>query len=84
MVTDDNRIANLRQATNSQNQANRVAEKINTHGFKGVRRKRGRWVARLNHGKTYYHLGSYATPEEAQAAYMAKAVELFGEFARAA
>ena len=36
-IRDDNRWANLRDATNSQNGSNRVKGKNNTSGYKGVR-----------------------------------------------
>lgn len=82
--TADNRIANLREATCSQNLANRPAQCNSSHGFKGVTRNKKRWSARININRKYIHLGTFDTPQEAHAAYRAKASELFGEFARAA
>jgi HNH endonuclease len=81
----NNRWDNLRLATRSQNSANRRRNRNNRSGFKGViwDRRHGGWLARIGKdGRTYY-LGRYATAEEAHAAYVAKARELFGEFARA-
>lgn len=75
----DNRISNLRIATESENQANSSA-RMNKTGLKGIRRDRqGSWRARLC-GK---ELGSYRSPEAAHEAYMKAAVEQFGEFASA-
>jgi hypothetical protein len=81
----NNRWSNLRRATKSDNSANRRRLRNNTSGFKGVHQDRdsGRWVARLRKdGRTHY-LGRFATPQEAHAAYVAAAREMFGEFARA-
>lgn len=83
-IRDNNRIANLRESTRIQNMANR--NKI-AGLFKGVSVDKNRplkpYRAQLKHQKRNRYLGNYATPEEAHAAYMAVAVELFGEFARA-
>jgi hypothetical protein len=80
----NNKIANLRDATRSQNQKNRGAQKNNTSGFKGVSylSKRKRWLAQIwyNHKKIY--LGSYKTKEDAASAYEKAAKEHHGEFAR--
>jgi hypothetical protein len=79
----NNRWDNLRPATVSQNNANRRPNRNNKSGFKGVVRHRiGRWCARIKKNGRRYHLGSFATPEEAHAAYVAAARKLFGEFAR--
>jgi len=82
----DNRWANLRLATYSQNLANQKIKAANTSGFKGVSRIRasGRWLASIKvHGKSY-NLGSFRTPEEAHQAYCRAAEKAFGEYARAA
>ena len=83
--TLDNRRSNLRLCDSAGNQANRKRVR-GVPKFKGVgwqRRKSGTgfWKAAIVHlGRTYY-LGAYSTDIEAAAAYNAKAVELFGEFA---
>lgn len=71
----DNRISNLRIATNSQNQANR-----SLRGFKGVtlHKKTGRFQAQC--GKTY--LGLYSNPVDAARAYDQEAARRYGQFAR--
>jgi HNH endonuclease/AP2 domain len=79
----NNRWANLRSATISQNNANRRLHRNNKCGFKGVIQNHiGRWVAAIYKDGQRYHLGSFATPEEAHAAYAAAAPKLHGEFAR--
>lgn len=78
----DNRIANLREATNGQNCANRRT--FGKSGFKGVTLNKGwKWHAQITHNKRCISLGYYDTAEEAHAVYVAKARELHGEFARA-
>jgi hypothetical protein len=82
-VRDDNRIANLREATNAQNQWNR-AHQGSVSGFKGVKwcKIQRKWRAELRKDGRKIHLGRFATAEEAHAAYCAAASEHFGEFAR--
>jgi hypothetical protein len=86
-VRGDNRIANLREATHSQNMANRGPQKNNKSGFKGVSQhtQTGKWIAFIkakSGNSKVRNLGSFDTPEEAHRAYRAAASELFGEFAR--
>jgi hypothetical protein len=81
----DNRIANLRLATRSQNLAN--SRKSSNNPYKGVfPLPSGRWRAVLNireHGKkNMIHLGCFDSPEEAQAAYLLIARAHWGEYAR--
>lgn len=80
----DNRWCNLRQCTNSQNQANTPrSPSRNTTGAKGVsKRKNGRFIAHVTKNKKIVHLGTFATIAEAKAAYDLGAVKHFGEFAR--
>jgi HNH endonuclease/AP2 domain len=82
----NNAIANLRVASRSQNCWNSRKRKDNKSGLKGVywHSPARRWSAQIKiHGRNVY-LGSFATPEQAHAAYMAAAEEHFGEFARTA
>lgn len=74
--------SNLRPCTNGQNQANAIAPRHNTSGFKGVYRKRTKWAATIGFQGERYFLGSFFTAEEAALAYDDKATDLFGEFAR--
>jgi hypothetical protein len=84
MDKSNNRIANLRDATATQNQRNKRAPKNNTSGFKGVcwYPTRKSWRAHIKINKKFTHLGYYKTKEEAALAYEKAAKELFGEFAR--
>lgn len=82
LTRDDNRIDNLRLATDSQNQANSKMQENNTTGFKGVSGHLGKFEANISiNGKKKY-LGRYDTAEEASAVYQAKALEIHGEFYR--
>ena len=75
----DNRIENLREATNSETQRNRPAY-VGLKGAHWNKRDR-RWVASaaLDNGKTT-NLGSYDTEEEAHEAYCKAAKKCYGEF----
>lgn len=78
----DNRIENLREATRSENGANRAIHKNNKSGFKGVTKKRNKWTACVAINKKRFRLGSFDSPEEAHAAYLKKSKEVQKEFAR--
>ncbi len=80
-IGSDNRIANLRLATQSQNNANQGVYCTNRHGTKGVTPLRhGRWQAQIQvNGKNHY-LGSFKSKEDAAAAYAAASHRFFGEF----
>lgn len=77
-VKDDNRLVNLREATNSQNRANTPPPKNGSSGLKGAQKTRNKWQAMIA-GR---YLGIFDSQEKAHAAYAAKAKELFGDFAR--
>jgi hypothetical protein len=78
----DNRLANLRPAARSQNNANRK-RCPNASGYKGVSRDRTRWKAQICVDGQRFNLGYFGCPVEAHAAYVRAAEERFGEFARA-
>jgi hypothetical protein len=69
----NNRFANLRAVTKSENQHNRKKNRTNTSGFKGVyyQKSRGKWKANIGLNGVIKHLGTFFTPEEASAAYLA-------------
>jgi hypothetical protein len=79
----DNRIANLRLATRREYTANGRKRTNCSSRLKGVTVHKGRFIAQIGTNGTVLRLGSYATEEEAHAAYMAAAKEEFGAFARA-
>lgn len=82
----DNRISNLRDCTQAQNNRNRRIDERNKSGFKGVSWHKGarRWRATIMHMGKQKHLGFYDDPALAHEAYMTAAQTAFGAFARAA
>ena len=84
MNVANNKWGNLREASNSQNGANRARYANNTSGFKGViwDKKHKAWVARVRVNRKYHYLGSFRFAEQAHRAYALAAKEAFGEFAR--
>lgn len=71
-VKDDNRIRNLREATNTENMENRQKQRNNTSGFIGVtwNKSKKKWQSQLmKHGKNYF-LGYFNEPEIAHEAYL--------------
>jgi hypothetical protein len=76
-VIDDNRWVNLREATGSQNVANQPPRKLSELP-RGVRRTGRKFGAHI--GAPQLYLGTFDTVEEASAAYMAAARDLYGEF----
>ena len=78
----DNRICNLREATNGQNRANTKSSSV--HGLKGVSfkpwLKEKPWEARITKDRKVISLGCFATKEEAHEAYCEKAKEFHGGF----
>jgi hypothetical protein len=77
----DNRLVNLREATNQLNQANRKA--TSGSGFKGVSWHKGakKWIASITVNRKNIYLGLHETPESAHAAYMDAARQFFGDYA---
>lgn len=73
-VKTDNRIANLREVSTSENCTNQTgARKNNVLGLQGVHliKKTGRYRAGCSVGGVKHHLGVFATAEEAHQAYKA-------------
>jgi hypothetical protein len=79
----DNRIENLRLATSSQNQANKVGKPGSSSRYKGVNALKGSglWQGTLRHNKTRLHLGTFRCETAAAIAYDKAAMCLYGEFA---
>lgn len=78
----DNRRANLRLATRSQNAQNSRIRANKVVVMKGVSMDRGRYRARITLNQKTVFLGSFGTADEAHRAYCEAAPKVFGEFAR--
>jgi hypothetical protein len=80
----DNRSANLRPATFSQNLYNRPKRKSKTRSkYKGLEwdKIQRKWRVRIRYKGKRIYLGSFASEKDAAKAYDKKAKVLFGEFA---
>jgi len=77
----DNQRHNLREATHAQNMQNKLPEKRNTSGYKGVWPHNGHWRSGIKVNGQRIHLGVFTDPIEAARAYDEAAIEHFGEFA---
>jgi hypothetical protein len=77
----DNRRANLRLCTPSQNQWHKGLQGNNTSGYRGVSWNKGRWEARIRYHRRRINLGRYADPVTAALAYDTAARLLHQEFA---
>lgn len=84
-VRTDNRICNLREATQAENRCNAVVGSNSASGVKGVRwdARESKWQARVTVSRKQKHLGYFDNIEDAAAAYAAGAAKYHGEFARA-
>ena len=80
----DNRHANLRFCTHSQNIQNQKVTKDGTSKYKGVswHKQNKKWLAQIMLNDKQYYLGYFKSEIEAVKAYDKKAAEFFGEFAR--
>lgn len=80
---NDNRIANLRSATKSENAANRVMPRRLNHDLpKGVvRHSSGKYQSQICVSGKYIYLGLFSTIDAASAAYGEAATLHFGEYA---
>lgn len=79
----DDRLCNLREATRTQNMANKRMHKNNRSGIKGVfwDTQRKKWRAQVRKDRKNHYAGHFTDKYEAGAAYLAKARELHGNFA---
>jgi HNH endonuclease len=79
----DNRMENLRLATNTQNQRNRGPNRNNSSGYKGVgwNAKDKRWKAQIQIAGVVRYLGNFDRKVIAALHYDQAAIESFDEFA---
>lgn len=82
-VTLDNRWVNLRACTLSENQCNRLLNKNNKSGVKGVYYKKqyGKWSTQITFKKRVYFFGNYDTIDEAAEVVNRERQRLHKEFA---
>ena len=82
----DNQKANLRSATNSQNQHNQDIHKGTSSQYKGVclwkQQKHWKWYVSIRLNNKKLNLGSYYNEIVAALVYDQMAIKLFGKFAR--
>lgn len=81
-IRDDNRIANLREATHAENLRNQKLNKRNTSGHRGVcwDAEKRLWLVQVGfHGKTVYG-GRFALKADAVARYNKISQKLYGKF----
>jgi hypothetical protein len=79
----NNAIANLREATNAQNNWNINHRSLGASGYRGVQWNKAdkRWRASITVNKRTIYLGQFKTAEEASRAYLAAKATHHGEFA---
>jgi hypothetical protein len=82
----DNRIANLRLASRSENMANTGPKQNSASGIKGVWlfKRTGKWAAGYRKDGRMVHVGYFDTVQEAEQAHRAAYEKAFGIYARAA
>lgn len=83
-IRTDNRICNLREASNAQNGKNLGLSKANTSGHKGVcfDKQTGKWRAIIKVNFKLISLGRYANLQDAINARVAAEQQYFGEWNR--
>ena len=82
-IRDDNRIENLREATNQQNNFNRKSREGSSSQYKGVcwDKKGKKWVVHYRYKGKLYYVGRYECEEEAAEAYQKATEHLHKEYA---
>lgn len=83
-VRSDNRLDNLRVATNAQNKRNAALRRDSTSGRKGVswHKRDRRWVASIRKDNVLHRLGRFKDLDEAAKAYDEASVRLHGKFSK--
>ena len=79
-IRTDNRISNLREATDAENQQNRGKNKNNTSGYTGVHwnKTAGKFVSQISVNGKILHLGLFDDPKQARQAYLDAKVKYHG------
>ena len=82
-IKDDNRFANLRAASSTQNLANIGAKRDNTSGAKNVHwcNTRKRWIVKVKRSGRTHYVGAYVDYAVAVAAAAASRLQVHGDFA---
>jgi hypothetical protein len=80
----NNKKANLRVCSLTENNRNVGRSRRNTSGYKGVSfdKRRGKWRAYIHYAGHQKHLGMFETPQEADKAYRRAMVLFFGDYCR--
>jgi len=69
----NNKLSNLRIVTRAENMQNQRKAKGNSRiGLLGVSANKGRWMARIKRNGVMRHIGTFDTPQQAHAAYIAE------------
>jgi hypothetical protein len=79
-VKNDNRLANLREATHSQNQFNTSKRVTESKLPRGVTESNNGYQARIGYGTKRIYLGYFKCPAAASFAYQIAADKMHGEF----
>lgn len=77
-IRDDNRLLNLREATQSLNIASAVIRRYGQGGSLGIRFKKGAWEASLKKDGKEFYLGRFQDKTSAQEAYLRAAKHYHG------
>lgn len=82
--TSDNRLVNLREATNAENMWNQGKPITNSSGYKGVtwNRDRRKWMAQIGFNKHHKYLGLFDCRKAAYAVYIDAVAKYHGEYGR--
>ncbi len=83
VIRDDNRIINLREASQSENNSNQLLRKTNTSGVKGVHwhKRDKKWQAQCDVNGKRYSLGSFTDIAKAEQAVKSFREKHLGRFA---